>query len=100
MAIIAEDFGGIGTEVGRQLLRTRRSFSATVFSADGSQVIFRVKRPAYLITSSMTIEDAEGNVVGEVHRRWSLLQVGRPVYSLWGAAMTHRIPTYQNIEQD
>lgn len=35
VALIAEDLSGIGDAVGRQLLRTRRSFTATVFSADG-----------------------------------------------------------------
>lgn len=35
VALMAEDRGTIGKEVGRQLLRTRRSFTATVFSPDG-----------------------------------------------------------------
>lgn len=35
VALIAEDMTGIGNAVARQLLRTRRSFTATVFSADG-----------------------------------------------------------------
>ncbi len=38
VALVAEDFGGLGKEVGRQLLRSRRSFTATVFSADGEQL--------------------------------------------------------------
>lgn len=38
MALLAEDVTGIGNEIGRQLLRTRRSFTATVLSADGLQV--------------------------------------------------------------
>jgi hypothetical protein len=40
----------------------------------GSQIIFRVRRPAYLINSNMTIEDGQGNVVGEVQQRWHLLK--------------------------
>jgi len=30
-----QDYQGVGNEIGRQLLRTRRSFRSTVFSADG-----------------------------------------------------------------
>lgn len=36
VALMAEDTGSLGTAVGRQLLRTRRSFTATVFSPDGA----------------------------------------------------------------
>jgi len=35
VALLAEDLGGLGKAVGRQLLRTRRSMTATVFSPDG-----------------------------------------------------------------
>jgi hypothetical protein len=55
VALLAEDEGSIGRAVGRQLLRTRRPFSATVLSPDG-QVIFRMRRPFYLINSTMYIE--------------------------------------------
>ncbi len=30
-----QDYTGLGNELGRQVLRTRRSFTATVLSADG-----------------------------------------------------------------
>lgn len=36
VALLAEDMGSFGTAIGRQLLRTRRSFTATVFSPDGT----------------------------------------------------------------
>ena len=36
VALLAEDLGGLGKAVGRQFLRTRRSFTATVFSPDGA----------------------------------------------------------------
>lgn len=36
VALLAEDMGGLGKAVGRQLLRTRRAFTATVFSPDGA----------------------------------------------------------------
>ena len=35
VALLAEELGSFGREVGRQLLRTRRPFTATVFSPDG-----------------------------------------------------------------
>ena len=35
VALLAEDLGSIGRAVGRQLLRTRRPFTATVLSPDG-----------------------------------------------------------------
>ncbi len=35
VALLAEDEGSIGKAIGRQLLRTRRNFTATVFSPDG-----------------------------------------------------------------
>lgn len=35
VALIAEDMTGVGDAIGRQVLRTRRSFTATVFSSDG-----------------------------------------------------------------
>ena len=35
VALLAEDVGGLGSAVGRQLLRTRRSLTATVLSPDG-----------------------------------------------------------------
>ena len=36
VALLAEDLGGLGKTVGRQLLKTRRPFTATVFSPDGA----------------------------------------------------------------
>ena len=35
VALLAEDMGGLGKEVGRQFLRTRRSFTATILSPEG-----------------------------------------------------------------
>ena len=42
VALLAEDLGGLGKSVGRQLLRTRRSFTATVFSPDGEPDLERI----------------------------------------------------------
>jgi hypothetical protein len=55
VALLAEDEGSLGRAVGRQLLRTRRPFTATVLDPQG-QVIFRLRRPFYLINSSIFIE--------------------------------------------
>ncbi|KAL4451629.1 hypothetical protein ABPG75_007291 [Micractinium tetrahymenae] len=79
VALLAEDEGSIGKAIGRQLLRTRRNFTATVFSPDG-QVIFRMRRPMYLINSSIFVEDGAGNVVGEVHQRWHLWRRNYDLY--------------------
>lgn len=49
-------------------------------AAAGSQVLFRVKRPAYLISSHMVIEDGAGAQVGEVHQRWALLKRNYDLY--------------------
>ncbi|KAL6745543.1 Scramblase-domain-containing protein [Haematococcus lacustris] len=80
VAQLMEDYQGIGNEIGRQVLRTRRSFTATVFSADGSQIIFKLRRPMYLISSSMFIEDAEGQVLGEVKQRWHPIRRNYDLY--------------------
>eukprot|EP00879_Flechtneria_rotunda_P017867 GHRR01018727.1.p1 GENE.GHRR01018727.1~~GHRR01018727.1.p1 ORF type:complete len:463 (+),score=113.14 GHRR01018727.1:109-1497(+) len=80
VALIAEEISGIGNELQRQLLRTRRSFRSTVLSADGTQVLFRVRRPAYLINSHMYIEDPQGEVVGEVRQRWHLWRRNYDLY--------------------
>ena len=37
VALLAEDMGGLGKEVGRQFLRTRRSFTATILSPEGNR---------------------------------------------------------------
>ncbi len=73
VALLAEEHGGVGTMVGRQLLRSRRGFKATVLSPDGS-VLFKMRRPAYLISSTMYIEDADDERIGEVQQEWRLLK--------------------------
>ncbi|KAL0047615.1 hypothetical protein WJX82_007792 [Trebouxia sp. C0006] len=80
VALLAEELGSFGKEVGRQLLRTRRPFTATVFSPDGGQVIFKVRRPFYFINSSIFVEDGEGKTIGEVQQRWHLWQRNYDLY--------------------
>ncbi|KAK9833274.1 hypothetical protein WJX81_001649 [Elliptochloris bilobata] len=72
VALMAEDAGGLGTAVGRQVMKRRRSFTATVFNPDGTQVLFRVRRPFYWINSTITVEDGSGEALGEVRQRWHL----------------------------
>ena len=80
VALLAEEHGGVGRTILRQVLRTRRGFTATVFTSDGSEILFRLRRPPYIISSTMYIEDGYGNKVGEVQQEWKLL---RRVYNLF-----------------
>lgn len=47
IALMAEELGSFGKEVGRQLLRTRRPFTATVFSPDGELSFCAVRSIAW-----------------------------------------------------
>lgn len=40
----------------------------------------RVRRPPYLVNSTVGVEDASGRVVGEVFQRWHLLRRNYDVY--------------------
>jgi len=78
--LIAEDETGLTNALGRQLLRTRRAFTATVLSpADGS-VLFRVRRPAYLVSSTTFVEAEDGTAIGEVRQRWHPLRRNFDLY--------------------
>jgi uncharacterized protein YxjI len=72
VAHLLEDEGSLGRAVGRQILRTRRPFTATVLTPQGDAVLFRIRRPAYLVSSTMFIEDGNGQRLGEVQQRWHL----------------------------
>ena len=75
---LAEE-AGVGNMVARQVLRTHRAFTATVMDAAG-EVVFRVRRPMYLLTSSIRVEDPEGRTIGEVFQRWHPLQRNYDLY--------------------
>ncbi|ONK55778.1 uncharacterized protein A4U43_C10F890 [Asparagus officinalis] len=62
----------------RQLLRTRRPFTAKIIDAMGNE-IFTIRRPIWLINSSIYAE-VEGKEIGVVHRRWHLW---RRIYDLY-----------------
>ena len=72
-ALLAEETASVGSAVARQLLRARRSFTATLMDADGG-VLARVRRPLYAINSTTTIEDAAGDEIGAVVQRWHPLR--------------------------
>ena len=74
VALLAEEHGGLGTTIGRQLLRSRRSFKATILDPDGKTVLFKMRRPAYLMSSTMFIEDADDERIGEVQQEWRPLR--------------------------
>ncbi|KAL3689906.1 hypothetical protein R1sor_016215 [Riccia sorocarpa] len=62
----------------RQFLRRRRPFIALVLDAYGNEV-FRVRRPAWLINSTIYVE-VDGQIVGEAHRRWHIWKRVYDVY--------------------
>ncbi|GAB2228493.1 hypothetical protein Droror1_Dr00022614 [Drosera rotundifolia] len=64
--------------IARQLLRTRRPFTASVVDAMDNE-LFKVRRPFWWITSSIYAE-IDGKEVGVVHRRWHLW---RRIYDLY-----------------
>lgn len=43
-------------------------------------MIFRVRRPFYFISSTIYVEDATGDVIGEVNQRWHLWQRNYDLY--------------------
>ena len=71
VAYLAEETNSLASAVGRQLQRRRRPFVATLLNPAGD-VIFRVRRPLYLINSSTVVEDSFGRQVGEIRAVWHL----------------------------
>jgi len=55
----------------RNLFTTHRSFKATVMDTEGN-IILTIRRPFYFLNSLMYIEDAKGEVLGEIHQRWHI----------------------------
>mmetsp|Transcript_24570 Transcript_24570/g.80238 ORF Transcript_24570/g.80238 Transcript_24570/m.80238 type:complete len:310 (+) Transcript_24570:76-1005(+) len=81
VALMAEETNTMASAIGRQLLHTHRSFTATVLDPNSGGVIFRIRRPAFLVSSEMFIEDAEGKEVGNIVRRWHLWQRNYDLYA-------------------
>lgn len=63
----------IGKSIVRNVLRTHRSFKATVFDAHGDP-IFEIRRPAYLISTNMYIHEPgdDGAEIGQIEMAWHL----------------------------
>jgi len=66
---VAEEDGGFGKAIQRQLLRTHRPFTATILDKDG-EIVLRIQRAFSIINSVIKIEDPNGEVIGEVHQVW------------------------------
>lgn len=65
---IAEE-DGLGKSLLRNILRTHRSFKATILDPTGQPVMV-IRRPAYLLTSSLYVETPEGEPIGEIRMNW------------------------------
>lgn len=53
------------------MLRSRRPFKATIFDKDGN-IIFTLRRPLFLMSTSIHIEYPDGSPLGEVQMNWHL----------------------------
>lgn len=68
LGYITEETSMLST-ISRQLLRLRRPFKADILDLAGN-VLLRVRRPFYFINSTITVEDGEGQRIGEVRKKW------------------------------
>lgn len=61
----------IGKSIVRNVMRTHRSFKATVFDAHGDP-IFEIRRPAYLISTNMYVHEPgdDGAEIGQIEMAW------------------------------
>ncbi|KAK1859122.1 hypothetical protein I4F81_001719 [Pyropia yezoensis] len=76
---IAEE-DSLGKSLLRNVARTHRSFTAMILDAAGTPVV-RLRRPFYLMSTSMFVEEPDGRPLGEVHMTWHPL---RRRYALHG----------------
>jgi hypothetical protein len=69
---IAENPGSIFTAIVRQMLRTRRQFSADILDANGN-VVLKIERPIKLfLNSHISVFTPDGRLIGEVQQTWHL----------------------------
>lgn len=61
----------LGKSITRNVLRKNRPFRATVLDKHGDPV-FVIRRPFYVVSTSMFVETPEGEVMGEVYMNWHL----------------------------
>jgi len=63
----------------RNFITIHRRFKATVMDTEGNPIL-KLYRPFYLLNSKMLIEDANGELLGEIHQRYHPF---RRVYDLY-----------------
>lgn len=80
VALLAEETPSVVSAIGRQLLHRHRGFTASVLDPHSGSLLFRVRRPMYVVESNMFIEDAEGTTLGEVRQRWHLWKRNYDLY--------------------
>ncbi|KAI9350050.1 Scramblase-domain-containing protein [Zopfochytrium polystomum] len=74
VGFIAEEERTFTGTVLRQVMGTRRAFKAVVLDNSGN-VVLHIARPIkWLLNSSITVSDPEGNVIGEVKQVWHLIR--------------------------
>jgi len=73
LGYIAEEDGGLGRNVTRQLLGTHRKMQATILTNEG-QVLFKIIRPYSLVNSRIFIHTEDDQLIGEVQQKWHLLR--------------------------
>ena len=76
---LAED-NSIAKTFIRNIARTHRPFSAAVFDPQGN-ILLRIQRPFYWITSSLFVQTAHHEPIGEIHTNWHLWRRRYSLYS-------------------
>eukprot|EP01112_Ceratiomyxa_fruticulosa_P010748 TRINITY_DN2859_c0_g1_i6.p1 TRINITY_DN2859_c0_g1~~TRINITY_DN2859_c0_g1_i6.p1 ORF type:complete len:465 (+),score=97.80 TRINITY_DN2859_c0_g1_i6:436-1830(+) len=76
---IAEDLGGVGKTIARNVLTTNRSFRATIFDHDG-KIVYTVHRPFNVINSSMYVFNNTGEEVGRILQRFHVYRRKYDIY--------------------
>ena len=76
---LAED-NSIAKTFIRNIARTHRPFSAAVFDPQGN-ILLRIQRPFYWITSSLFVHTPAHEPVGEIHTNWHLWRRRYSLYS-------------------
>lgn len=74
VGFLAEQEGGFGTSIGRQLMRGHRPFNCVIMNTSG-EVVLRVNRPFSFINSKISIykgddAPADSNKIGECQQIW------------------------------
>jgi len=68
---MAEENTSMSGTVLRQVARTHRPFTATIFDPAGN-ILMTVERPFYFVSTSLYVRDAYKKDIGEVHMNWHL----------------------------